>query len=345
MFKYSFFGILFMIGGIALTQAQSYPNLKINTLVSQKISIRAIEIDGDKIWYAGDHNQVGYYNNKTHKNKEILIQSDSLKLEFRSLAQNTNSIFVANIGNPAFIFKINKRNLKVKKVYSETNEKVFYDSMKFWNDKEGITIGDPTASCLSVLITRDGGNSWQKINCNQLPIVEEGEAAFAASNTNICIKGDATWIVSGGKKARVFYSPNKGDSWNAIETPIVQGQAMTGIFTADFYNNQIGIIAGGNYEEPNQNFQNKALSTDGGKSWKLIADASGFGYASCIQFVPDTSGKDIVAIGAMGLYYSIDRGVNWEQVSQDNSLFTIKFLDKHTAFAAGKNKVISIVFN
>ncbi len=345
MFKNFFFRILFMIGGIALTQAQIYPSLKIDTLVSQKLSIRAIEIDGDKIWYAGDHNQVGYYNNKTHKNEEILVQSDSLKLEFRSLAQNTTSIFVANIGNPAFIFKINKSNLKVEKVYSETNEKVFYDSMKFWNDKEGITIGDPTASCLSVLITRDGGNSWHKITCNQLPIAEEGEAAFAASNTNICSKGDATWIVSGGKKARVFYSPNKGESWSVVDTPIAQGQAMTGIFTADFFNNQIGIIAGGNYEAPNQNFQNKALSIDGGKSWKLIAEASGFGYASCIQFVPETNGSAIVAIGAMGLYYSTNQGASWEQLSQDNTLFTLRFLDKHTAFAAGKNKLIAIVFN
>jgi hypothetical protein len=43
-----------------------------------------------------------------------------------------------------------------------------------------------------------------------LPRTANGEAAFAASNTNIVIKGNNTWIVSGGMKARVFYSADKG---------------------------------------------------------------------------------------------------------------------------------------
>jgi formylmethanofuran dehydrogenase subunit C len=34
-----------------------------------------------------------------------------------------------------------------------------------------------------------------------LPRTANGEAAFAASNTNIVIKGNNTWIVSGGMKA------------------------------------------------------------------------------------------------------------------------------------------------
>lgn len=342
MFK-NYLKILLTIATVTFVQAQKQHTLMIDTLLSQKISIRAIEIDGDKIWYAGDQNQLGYYNTQTNKKTEILIQEDSLKLEFRSLAQNTHSVFVANIGNPAFIFKVNKGTLKVEKVYSECNEKVFYDSMKFWNDKEGIAVGDPTAACLSIVITRDGGFTWNKLNCNQLPLVEEGEAAFAASNTNICIKGDATWIVSGGKKARVFYSNDKGRSWTVYESPIIQGKTMTGIFTADFYDNHTGIIAGGNYEVPNQNFQNKALTLDGGKSWDLTAEGRGFGYTSCIQFVPQSKGNDIVAIGAMGLYYSADQGANWEQLSTDNTLFTLRCLDKKTVFAAGKNKLIRMI--
>jgi len=343
MFK-KYFKFLVIGAGLAVAHAQNGQVLSIDTLVTKKISIRAIEIAGDKIWYAGDHNQVGYYNYKTKKLEEITIQSDTLRLEFRSMAQNAQSIFVANIGSPAFIFKINKTNLRVETVYSETNQKVFYDSMRFWNENEGIAVGDPTDACLSILITRDGGNTWQKLSCNQLPVVKEGEAAFAASNTNIAIQGEATWIVSGGKHARVFYSQNKGLSWEVIETPIAQGQTMTGIFTTDFYNRKTGVAAGGNYELPNQNIQNKALTLDGGKSWKLLADGQAFGYTSCIQFVPRSKAKAIVSIGASGLYYSYDQGATWEPLSHDHSLYTIRFLNKHTAFAAGKNKLIRIEF-
>jgi hypothetical protein len=30
----------------------------------------------------------------------------------------------------------------------------------------------------------------------------------------------------------------------------------------------------------------KARTTDGGKTWKLVAENQGFGYASCVQYIP-----------------------------------------------------------
>ncbi len=339
-----FLSVLFLLCLSNNSVCQKFQSITIDTILNKKISIRALLVDKDKIWYAGDQNRFGFYNFKTGEKVEKLIQSDKLKMEFRSITQNAISIFIANIGNPAFIFKINKSDLSVEKVYSELNEKVFYDSMNFWNDKEGIAIGDPTENCLSILITKDSGQTWKKMHCKNLPKIFDGEAAFAASNTNISIKGDKAWVVSGGVKSRVFYSENKGKSWHIIETPIIQGKIMTGIFTSDFYNESIGIIAGGNYEVPYQNFQNKAMTYDGGKTWKLIADNSGFGYASCVQFVPKSKGNEIVAVGALGIHYSNDGGNTWRKLSDDNDLFTIRFINEHTAFAAGKNKIIKIVF-
>lgn len=216
--------------------------------------------------------------------------------------------------------------------------------MRFWNDLEGIAIGDPIENCLSIIITRDGGNTWSKIPCGNLPKTVEGEAAFAASNSNVIVKGDKTWIVSGGKKSRVFYSADKGLHWDVFETPIVQGGQMTGIFTADFYDEKNGIIAGGNYEDQKFNHQNKAVTNDGGKTWTLIAEGSGFGYASCVQFVPGSDAKQIVSVGASGLCYSSDGGLTWKQFLDDKTLYTIRFADENTAFAAGKNKIIRIKF-
>jgi len=93
-----------------------------------------------------------------------------------------------------------------------------------------------------------------------------------------------------------------------------------------------------------QNFQNKAITTDGGKTWKLVAENQGFGYASCVQFVPNSGGKSLVAVGAQGLFYSHDAGATWQQFLTDPSLYTIRFLDSDTAYAAGKNKIIAIEF-
>ncbi len=323
----------------------SFTSVKIDTLLINKISIRPITVSADKVWYAADKNRVGSINLKDSRKLERSIMKDSLKLEFRSIAQTSNSIFIVNVGNPALIYKFSKDLLIKKLVYEEHNPKVFYDSMQFWNDQEGIVVGDPIDNCLSILITRDGGTTWNKVSCNSLPQVEEGEAAFAASNTNIVIKGNTTWIVSGGKKSRVFISPDKGITWKVYNTPIIQGETMTGIFTADFYNNKIGFIAGGNYEKPQQNFGNKALTTNGGKTWKLVAENQGFGYASCIQYVPNSNGKQLVSVGASGLYYSKDSGKSWQQLSTDASLYTLRFIDNFTAIAAGKDKMVKLVFS
>ena len=322
----------------------TFQSVKIDTILNEKISIRAILVDKDKLWFAADNNRLGNYNFKTSSMYRSEVNKDSLKLEFRSIAQTSKAIFIANVANPAHIFRIDKTTLKQELVYTETHEKVFYDSMNFWNDAEGILMGDPIESCLSILITRDGGKSWQKIPCDRLPKTADGEAAFAASNTNVIMKGNNTWIVSGGKKSRVFFSSDKGTSWQVFETPIVQGKEMTGIFTADFYNDTIGFVAGGNYEVLNQNFQNKAITTDGGKTWNLIAENQGFGYASCVQFIPNSNGKQVVSVGASGLQYSSDGGNNWMQLYKDETLYTIRFVNENTAFAAGKNKIIRITF-
>lgn len=321
-----------------------FSSIQIDTLFQDKISIRAIVLDHGNIWYAGDKNRFGFYDLKSNKKFENTIVEDTLKIEFRSIAKTTDYVYIVSVANPALLYQITKDGKKVQLVYQEKNEKVFYDSMQFWNNNEGIAIGDPIADCLSIIKTEDGGKTWKKVPDSKLPKVFEGEAHFAASNTNVIVKGNDTWIVSGGKKSRVFYSSDKGNSWSAYETPIIQGKKMTGIFTADFYDAKNGFVAGGNYELLDQNYENKAVTDDGGKTWKLIANNEAFGYASCVQYIPNSKAKGIVVVGASGLYYSSDGGINWKEFSKDPSLYTIRFIDETTAIAAGRNKMIRIRF-
>ena len=345
MRKYTFYGFLFLTFIIPQFQySQTIKSVSIDTLLADKISIRAIVPDGERLWYAADEGRYGSVSLKSKVKSESKIAKDSMSIEFRSIAQTKESVFVLNVGNPALLYKISKKDNSVRLVYQEKHEKVFYDSMQFWNEEEGIAVGDPISDTFSVITTKDGGNSWQKLPSDVLPKLVPGEAAFAASNTNIVVKGNKTWIVSGGKKARVFYSADKGKSWNVVSTPIIQGDEMTGIFTADFYDENNGFIAGGNYELPLLNSKNKAITTDGGKTWKLTAENAGFGYASCVQYVPKSQGKQLVCVGSSGIQYSSDSGKTWMQLSAINDLYTIRFLDKNTAIAAGRNKIIRIVF-
>jgi len=166
-----------------------FTSITIDTLFTDQISIRAILIDKDKVWYGADNSRFGYYDlNKKEKFQEHIYR-DTLKLEFRSIAQTSKNIYLLSVANPALLYQFSKKTQKVKLVYKEINEKVFYDSMQFWNDKEGIAVGDPTEDTFSVIITRDGGETWTKLLSDKLPTNAKGEAAFAASNSNIVIKG------------------------------------------------------------------------------------------------------------------------------------------------------------
>ena len=338
--------IIFLIAcfSFGYSQENKKVTISIDSVPMGKISIRALVTEKNRVWFAANEGRFGYHDFDDHTTFEKRIVFDSLKPEFRSMAETKDFIFILSITNPALLYKVDKRTVKPKLVYTEKHPKVFYDSMKFWNDTEGIALGDPIEDCFSILITRDGGNNWAKLPCASLPKLFDGEAAFAASNTNIVIKNDQCWIVSGGKNARVSYSPDKGKTWSVFDTPITQGQQMTGIYTADFYDEENGIIAGGNYDKPDSAISNKAKTKDGGKTWALVADNAGFGYASCVQFIPQSNGKELVSVGATGLWYSADGGLSWQRLLNDNSIYVINFVDGETAYAAGRDKIVRIRF-
>lgn len=340
-----FIGMLFAKCTSVKTTATIPSILKIDTLVSDKISIRAIAISGDKVYYGADKSRIGFKSLSDASKFERKINYDSLVFEFRSCAVTDNHVFFLNVANPALLYRFSKDLVSKEIVYTEKNEKVFYDSMKFWNNNEGIAVGDPTEDCLSIIITRDGGTTWNKIPCEKLPKTVDGEAAFASSNTNVVVKGNSAWIISGGKKSRVFYSSDKGTTWTFYESSIVQGGAMTGMFTADFYDEKTGFAAGGDYEKQTQNFGNKVITENGGKTWKLIGENTGFGYASCVQFFPESNGRKLISVGGTGIFVSMDKGITWAQLSSDKSFYTIRFVNETTAVLAGKNKIVKMVFS
>ena len=149
---------------------------------------------------------------------------------------------------------------------------------------------------MSIIITRDGGDTWQKTPCVSLPSAFDGEAAFAASDTNIAIVDDHTWVATGGLSSRILYSSDKGISWTAFETPSIQGLETTGIFSIDFYDALHGFAIGGDYTSPENKHSNKMRTNDGGKTWQVVAQDQNPGYRSCVQYVPNSKGKGLVAM-------------------------------------------------
>lgn len=337
--------ILVLLFSFVLISCKStYKVMERKDIVLDSVSIRAIHPTIDGVWFGGTNSKAGFISFENDSITKI-VKLQKEKTDFRSISHNGLDVFFINAGSPANMYRMSSIGYSCwsNLVYTESGEKVFYDSM-FIDPKSdlGIIIGDPTEDCLSILITEDSGEKWNKIPCTNLPKTVDGEAAFAASNSNVKIIDGVIFIISGGKKSRLFKSEDKGKTWQVFETPIIQGEAMTGAFTMDFYNKNIGIIAGGNYDKPKDNSKNKAITFDGGKTWKLLAENEAFGYASCVQFMPKSNGKVIYTCGTSGVYYSSNYGEKWHKIVEDTDFYTLRFSGNQFIYLAGRNKVTKI---
>ncbi|VAW13238.1 Putative oxidoreductase [hydrothermal vent metagenome] len=338
----SFILLFFLITSCGKTKKRNpFSGVAIETVFNDSLSIRAIEIMDGSLAFAANKGVFGSIDLETEKVRTNIEKHHTLIPEFRAVAHTTTDFFMLSVADPALLYKTGD-NGSMKLVYKEEGKGVFYDAMTFWNDMEGIAVGDSMNGCLSVIVTRDGGNTWLKKPCSELPFGIENEGAFAASDTNIKTIGDKTWVAT--TSGRVLFSGDKGRTWKTFQTPIANKKDTEGIYSIDFYDGNIGMVIGGDYTDPENNRANKAITKDGGKTWKLIADGQDPSYKSCVQFVPGPNGNEIVAIGFTGISYSRDTGNTWSRLS-DESFYTIRFLNDSVAYAAGSNRIAKLRFS
>lgn len=315
-------------------------------------TIRAIEVINDSVvWFAGSNGKWGYtLDNGKNWVVEQMTLSNNTKPEFRSIAVTDNgNVFLVSVSQPAALFMSSDNGLNWNQVYEDTLPGAFFDAVEFFNSDKGILLGDPKDSCFHFATTDDGGQTWQKVSCADIPPALPDEYPFAASNTNIAISGSNAWIGTGGKSAsRVYHSNNFGQTWAVYNTPITSGAVMTGIYAVDFYNDKKGIVAGGNWDYISDNNQNIAITTDGGVTWKLVSDGTNDGYTSCIQFIPGTEGKELFKLkgramaGTSSMAYSNNDGNTWQILPNSNYL-CVRFASKDIAWLSGKNKIARLL--
>jgi len=105
----------------------------------------------------------------------------------------------------------------------------------------------------------------------------------------------------------------------------------------------MGFAIGGDYTNPEGNTANKTRTKDGGKTWILVAQNENPGYRSCVQYIPNGEGKELVAIGFSGIDFSSNSGTSWNHLS-DEGFYTIRFLNDSVAYCAGKGRISKLTF-
>ena len=269
--------------------------------------------------------------------KKLTVTTETL--DFRDIdAVDASTAYVLSIGNgPASrIYKTHDAGVTWTLQFKNDDPKAFYDAMSFWDSTHGIVFGDSIDGKFCIRTTENGGRTWVLVPASALPPALENEGAFAASGTNIAVRGKShAWIATGaGAKARVLRTTDRGRTWSIAETPLIAGPSA-GIFSIAFRDLKHGVIVGGDYRKENEAIDNLAVTSDGGATWTLVKGLSGF--RSVVAYVPGTRTPTLVAIGPSGTDYSTDDGRTWTALAgpgYDTLSFT-RSARRPVAFAAG----------
>jgi photosystem II stability/assembly factor-like uncharacterized protein len=298
-------------------------------------SIRGLSVVSDSVaWVSGSNGYVGKSvdGGKTWK---WVQPAGYERLDFRDIeAFDENRAIIVNAGSPAYVLRTNDGGKSWTETYKNPDTAIFFDGMDFWDEKRGIIFGDPIQNKLQLLATENGGITWKDISPNLTMEMAKGEGGFAASGTGIkTLAGGKVWIATGGPKSNIYASEDYGGTWKKYDCPIVQGEASTGAFSIDFFNEKLGIVVGGDYKKDKENTNNILLTADGGKSW-FRPERPVYGFRSGILWYDE---KNCFSTGTSGTDVSKDGGQYWYHIS-DESFNAVKKAKKGNLVLLAGNK-------
>lgn len=303
-------------------------------------SFRAVFAVSEKvIWIGGTKGTVLKTTDGGINWQNVSVQNAE-KLDFRGIvAFSENEAVVSSAGlaeeGQAKIFKTTDGGKTWQLVYESNQKGVFLDGISFWNKNEGLVFGDPIDQKWFLLKTIDGGKSWEKLNSDGFPVLQDGEAAFAASNSSMFLQSPHhAWIASGGgKNARIFYSKNAGITWDVKDVPML-ASTTAGLFGIKL-SKKISIAVGGDYKQETSGNTNVLISRNQGKLWEeqTLQPA---GLREAIGFLKD--GK-IILIGPQGSNISTDNGHSWQSTDSPKGIHAMSCFGNSCWTVGGKGLI------
>ncbi len=315
---------------------------QIKELTAQKgVSIRALSVPSSKvIWASGSKGMVAKSINEGLSFEWMQVKGYE-KRDFRAMhAWSDQEAIIVAIASPAVILKTFDGGASWNKVYENADTSMFLDALQFRDENNGTVIGDPINGHLFVLTTNNKGATWNKMsNSFFKSTLNNGEAFFASSNSNLIHLGKELVFVTGGLSSRLW------KNGIAEAFPLLQGKSSTGANSiAISPNGNRLVIVGGDFANDTIASQNivgyqKQIS-DKKITWKQLVLSSPNGYKSCVEFIDN---NQIISCGTSGVDLSIDKGASWEKISDASFHIVKKHPTKKGAYLAGGGGRISFV--
>ncbi len=262
-------------------------------------------------------------------------------LDFRDIQafdQSTAFVLAIGPGEQSRIYKTADGGRIWQRQFTNKDPKAFYDCFAFWDSTHGIALSDSVDGKFPLISTSDGA-TWTPVAVKKMPAALPTEGAFAASGTCIATYGkNDVWFGTGGPAARVFHSPDRGQTWTVAETPIIHGAATQGVFSIAFWTAKDGVAVGGDYKEPALAEKVAAFTHDGGKTWTLPKHQPS-GYRSGVAVVPFPGPPIFIAVGTNGADQAHNWGESWQPLNQRN-YNAVSFADPSAGWAVGPSGLI-----
>ena len=265
--------------------------------------------------------------------------ADGEALDFRGIvAWNATTAYLMSSGDgdKSRIYKTVDGGATWTLQYSDPRKEFFLDSLACFSENQCLALGDPIDGKFVLLKTSDGEH-WSPLPGDTMPTALGAEGAFAASNSCLALVGETEiFFGTGGPAARVFHSADGGRTWTVFRTPLVQGNASSGIFALRFDGSNRLVALGGDYKETDYSERLLAYSLDKGKSWQLARRQPG-GFRSALARIDE---ERWVAVGPGGEDFSEDGGEHWKHTDSLN-LNAVTILDSGNGWAVGAKGTIA----
>jgi len=346
--RYYILNAMLLVFFIPTAKAQNSGNKSINLLTQKKgVSIRALSIPNENtIWASGSRGSMAISEDggKNFIWKQIQGYEDR---DFRSLHAWSNlEAIVAAIAAPAIVLKTKDGGASWYKVYENADTLMFLDAIHFKDSLNGTIVGDPINQKLFLLTTNDKGEHWQETAAAYFKSpLNEGEAFFASSNSNIASANGSAFFVTGGLTSRLWINGT------AQDLPMIQGKTSTGANSIAINPSKYSmVIVGGDFakkEDAENNISGFEFSSYAKPKWnsevslkykslsKWVLNkklGNPHGYKSSVVFI---NNRWLITCGTSGVDLSKNKGKKWDLISTESFHVVQKQAGKQAVFLAG----------
>ncbi|MCB2219956.1 MAG: T9SS type A sorting domain-containing protein [Bacteroidetes bacterium] len=197
----------------------------------------------------------------------------------------------------------------------------------FFDDMHGMVSCGRNMYESGILITTDGGDTWNEVEMGQFSWNDERAIIMTAYDE----------AIMAGHLGLIFKAFNFGENWELITHRSFMGD----IFSMQFTDENTGYALASNYTG-GLSAHDLLKTTNGGLTWETVGWGETYSEAA-MHFINNQTGIYAVRDFDLTIYKTIDGGDNWDQVESgtwDFHPMSINFYNELLGFICGTNDII-----